>query len=207
MSLNRSEFPILGSSCPHYWHGGSSVLSTSQTEGQSQLSDRFLHPFPHEEVASSLADSCSPAVINQATYTFRHSSISEEYHECKSTQTVVPYRTRKDKLFEAWRQNLQYTLSLNFHFASFLADGVTWLKKSPSTPLRSFQYDADYVPQASRRTAQQKSPHLGLMLGQIANYCPIISCNTHHQELCLCEFHLASDSFSLSVSVDWRPLL
>ena len=31
---------------------------------------------------------------------------------------------------------------------------------------------------AQRRTAQQKVNMLELMLGQIANYCPIISCNT-----------------------------
>ena len=30
--------------------------------------------------------------------------------------------------FEAWRQNLQYILSLDRNFAGFLADGVTWSK-------------------------------------------------------------------------------
>lgn len=29
------------------------------------------------------------------------------------------------------------------HFASFLADGVTWLKKSPGNPLHSFQDDIE----------------------------------------------------------------
>ena len=80
--------------------------------------------------------------------------------------------------FQAWRQNLEYTLSLDHRFASFLADGVTWLEKSPGSPLRSFQDDTKSVPRASRRTAQQKCTHLELMLGQIVNYCPIISCNT-----------------------------
>ena len=80
--------------------------------------------------------------------------------------------------FEAWRQNLQYILSLDRNFAGFLADGVTWLKKSPGSPLRGLQDDPDSVPQASRRTAQQKCTHLELMLGQIANYCPVISRNT-----------------------------
>lgn len=79
---------------------------------------------------------------------------------------------------EAWRQNLQYTLSLDRHFASFLADGVTWLKKSPGSPLCGFQDDTETVPQASRITAQQKCTHLELILGQIANYCPVISHNT-----------------------------
>ena len=80
--------------------------------------------------------------------------------------------------FEAWRQNLQYILSLDRNFAGFLADGVTWLKKSPGSPRRGFQDDPETVPQASRRTAQQKCTHLELMLGQIANYCPVISRNT-----------------------------
>ena len=30
--------------------------------------------------------------------------------------------------FEAWRQNLQYTLSLDQNFAPFLVDGFTWQK-------------------------------------------------------------------------------
>ena len=80
--------------------------------------------------------------------------------------------------FEAWRQNLQYTLSLDRNFASFLSDGVTWLKKTPATPLCGLQDDAESVPTASRRTAQQKCTHLELTLGQIANYCHVISCNT-----------------------------
>lgn len=42
------------------------------------------------------------------------------------------------------------------------------------------QYDAQDVPENSRRTltAAQKVAHLELMLGQIANYCPITSRNT-----------------------------
>jgi len=80
--------------------------------------------------------------------------------------------------FEAWRQNLQYVLSLDNNFAPFLIDGVTWEKKSPASPVRGFADDADTVPEASRRTAAQKATHLELMLGQIANYCPIISRNT-----------------------------
>ena len=45
--------------------------------------------------------------------------------------------------FEAWRQNLQYILSLDRNFAGFLADGVTWLKKSPGSPRRGLQDDPD----------------------------------------------------------------
>ena len=80
--------------------------------------------------------------------------------------------------FEAWRQNLQYTLSLDPNFASFLVEGASWLKKSSTTPLRGFADDGDNIPEVSRRTAAQKSTHLELMLGQIAKYCPIFSRNT-----------------------------
>lgn len=80
--------------------------------------------------------------------------------------------------FEAWRQNLLYTYSLDSNFAPFLVDGFTWLKKTATVPLRGFTDDNDNVPEAVRRTAAQKVSHLELMLGQIANYCPVISRNT-----------------------------
>ena len=80
--------------------------------------------------------------------------------------------------FEAWRQNLQYTLSLDANFASFLVNGFTWLKKTPATPLRGLTNDGEPVPEAKRRTAAQKVMHLELMFGQIANFCPIVSRNT-----------------------------
>ncbi|VDI80344.1 Hypothetical predicted protein [Mytilus galloprovincialis] len=80
--------------------------------------------------------------------------------------------------FEAWRQNLQYTLSLDQNFAAFLVDGFTWLKKTNANPLRGIADDGEAVAEANRRTAAQKCTHLDLMLGQIANYCPIISRNT-----------------------------
>ncbi|CAG2202553.1 unnamed protein product [Mytilus edulis] len=80
--------------------------------------------------------------------------------------------------FEAWRQNLQYTLSLDQNFAAFLVDGFTWLKKTNANPLRGIVDDGEAVAEANRRTAAQKCTHLDLMLGQIANYCPIISRNT-----------------------------
>ncbi len=38
--------------------------------------------------------------------------------------------------------------------------------------------DGEEVPAASRRTAAQQTTQLDLMLGQIANFCPIISRNT-----------------------------
>ena len=80
--------------------------------------------------------------------------------------------------FEAWRQNLLYTLSLDANFAAFLVEDFKWLKKTNANPLRGITDDGADVPEASRRTAAQKLAHLELMLGQIANYCPIISRNT-----------------------------
>ena len=79
--------------------------------------------------------------------------------------------------FEAWRQNLKYTLSLDPNFAIFLVDGTTWTKKGPANATRGLTNDGEEVPAASRRNAAQKVAHLELMLGQIANYCPIISRN------------------------------
>ena len=80
--------------------------------------------------------------------------------------------------FEAWRQNLIYILSLDQNFAHFIRDDVTWQKKSAITPLRGFIDDDDPIPEDQRKTAVQKCTHLELMLGQIANFCPIISRNS-----------------------------
>ena len=80
--------------------------------------------------------------------------------------------------FENWRQNLVYTLSLDTNFAPFLADGATWAKKTKAQPLRGFTDDGETVPLSRRKTARQKVNFLDLMLGQIANYCPVISRNT-----------------------------
>jgi hypothetical protein len=80
--------------------------------------------------------------------------------------------------FEAWRQNLQYTLSLDPNFANFLVDDATWQKKLIHSPRRGLVDDGEDIPERTRRTAQQKLTHLELMLGKIANYCPIISRNT-----------------------------
>ena len=78
--------------------------------------------------------------------------------------------------FESWRQNLVYTLSLDTQFAPFLVDGATWRKKTKANPLRGFTDDRSSA--NPRRTAHQKVNTLELMLGQIANYCPVISRNT-----------------------------
>ena len=77
--------------------------------------------------------------------------------------------------FENWRQNLLYTLSLDSNFAPFLAENATWGKKSKSQPLRGLTDDGETVSLSRRKTARQKVNFLELMLGQIANYCPVIS--------------------------------
>ena len=79
--------------------------------------------------------------------------------------------------YESWRQNLLYTLSLDASFAPFLATGFTWFKYAKDSPNRGFTADADPVPEAARKTAAQKAALLELLLGQIANYCPVIARN------------------------------
>ena len=80
--------------------------------------------------------------------------------------------------FESWRQNLQYTLALDKNFAGFLVDGLTWFKKTSGAPLRGFTDDNELIHEEQRRTAAEKVTRLELMLGQIANFCPILSRNT-----------------------------
>ena len=77
--------------------------------------------------------------------------------------------------FENWRQNLVYTLTLDSNFAPFLGDDCSWAKKSKSDPLRGFSDDPQSIPVESRKSAHQKASMLELMLGQIANFCPVIS--------------------------------
>ena len=80
--------------------------------------------------------------------------------------------------FESWRQNLVYTLSLDNNFAPFLVSGAKWEKKTKESPHRGFDDDDQNVPEARRRTKEQKVNMLEMLLGQIANYAPIISRNT-----------------------------
>ena len=80
--------------------------------------------------------------------------------------------------FEIWKENLVYTLSLDKSFTIFLTPGATWLKRSKSDNKRGLRDDGATVAAELRRTAVQKVAALELMLGQIANYCPIISRNS-----------------------------
>lgn len=87
-------------------------------------------------------------------------------------------KTETFNTFESWRQTLIYVLTLDPNFAGFLVEGARWQKKTKGAPLRGFTNDPQTAPAASRRTAQQKVTQLEIMLGQVANFCPIISRNT-----------------------------
>ena len=78
--------------------------------------------------------------------------------------------------YESWRQNLIYVLSLDKNFVPFLE--ATWQKQTASNPRRGLTDDGSAVPEAQRLTAAQKNGHLDLLLGQIANFCPVISRNS-----------------------------
>ena len=75
--------------------------------------------------------------------------------------------------YEAWRNNLLFTLSLDNINNQFLKHGATWAKLTKANPNRGFADDPDTVEQSKRLTASQKANALNLMLGQIANYSPI----------------------------------
>ena len=66
--------------------------------------------------------------------------------------------------FENWKQNLIYTLSLDVNFADFIATDAQSQKKTAVGN--------------NGATTQQRVYMLELILGQIANYCPVISRNT-----------------------------
>ena len=77
--------------------------------------------------------------------------------------------------FQNWKQNIEFQLGADPDFARFLVPNVTWTKKSPLNPTRGFVNDPA-GPEAV--TAVRKAAQLELMLGQIANFCPVISRNT-----------------------------
>ena len=76
------------------------------------------------------------------------------------------------------RQNLLYVLSLDTNVTDFISEDARWQKRAAAHPHHGLTNDADDVPAGIRRTAQPKAYMLVLMLGQIANFCPIISRNT-----------------------------
>ena len=68
------------------------------------------------------------------------------------------------------------------------------LKKTRAAPFRGFQGDGEPIPAAQWRTAQQKVTQLELMLGQIANYCPVISRSSFVKN-------------STSIDSIWQPII
>ena len=87
--------------------------------------------------------------------------------------------------FEAWKNNLIFTLSLDKINAQFLTSNATWLKHSRTAVNRGFTDDADTVAEGSRLTAVQKASALQILLGQIANYAPINRATIIKQSTCL----------------------
>lgn len=78
--------------------------------------------------------------------------------------------------FKTWKDNLCYTLSLDPAFKPFLKDDVTWKKSTDPAPSRGFT-DTAATDTTPIITKESKCATLNLMLGQIANYCTIISRN------------------------------
>ena len=74
--------------------------------------------------------------------------------------------------FECWRQMLLYNLALDANFGPFLAHKATWSKQSKLKTYRGFTDKKDGL------AAAQQSVMLDLLLGQIANFCPVISRQT-----------------------------
>ena len=67
-----------------------------------------------------------------------------------------------------------YTLTIDKEFCGYV--DLTWQKKTTANPYRGFTDDA--ADSDNARTRVQKNATLDLMLGQIANYCPVIARNT-----------------------------
>ena len=71
-----------------------------------------------------------------------------------------------------------YTLALGSNFAPFLLDDAKWEKKTRTSTYRGLTDDGEEVDAGLRQTKAQKLKLLELMLGQIANFYPIIARNS-----------------------------
>ena len=94
-----------------------------------------------------------------------HSNKAPKQWVLQSGATVTQY--------EAWKNNLLYTLSLDPANTPFLQKDASWTQQSRNSPNRGFTDDGDDVDENVRKTAVQKVYTLDMMLGQIANYAPI----------------------------------
>ena len=87
-------------------------------------------------------------------------------------------KTETINSLENWWQNLMYTLHQDGAFSPYLEPGKSWQARGRSSTTRGFTDDGENIAADKRQTAQQKAATLEMMLGQIANYCPVISRNT-----------------------------
>ena len=87
-------------------------------------------------------------------------------------------KTETVTTFNAWKDNLLYTLSLDPRFAPFLLADATWAKETTADPNRGFTDEAghDANPPTGLKK-EERLKHLCLFLGQIANHATIISRN------------------------------
>ena len=73
--------------------------------------------------------------------------------------------------FNAWKENLIYTISLDANFAPFIS--ATW---TTAVPNRGLNDDGvEVTDQTKRKTKEQKVAQLNMMLGMVANYATVIS--------------------------------
>ena len=78
--------------------------------------------------------------------------------------------------FNAWKENLIYTLSLDSNFTPFIS--AEWGRWTAAAPNRGLTDDGDEVTDATKRKSnEQKVAQLNLMLGMVANYATVISRN------------------------------
>ncbi|VDI67074.1 Hypothetical predicted protein [Mytilus galloprovincialis] len=104
--------------------------------------------------------------------------------------------------FENWRQNLIYTLSLDKNFAPFLVSGTKWEKKTKTTTHRGFANDGEEVPEANRKTREQKRYGTELRARTLASIKPEIS---QALESLLEELRTTEDAKSMRAAVKRFP--
>ncbi len=71
---------------------------------------------------------------------------------------------------------------MDTNFAESLWMGLCGVRKPNADPVRGLVNGCEEIPEMQRHTAAQKVTHLELMLGQIANYCPVILEEHNRQE-------------------------
>ncbi len=88
--------------------------------------------------------------------------------QAQNQRALTKYETITS--FESWKENFENLLTLDPYLSPFL--NISWEKWSKARPFRGF---VDDVSGEIMRPAQQKAALLEILLGQIANLCPIIS--------------------------------